>query len=304
MVPDEEVERTTIEAFMGVLAENNPKPTRKKRKQVDPSSLVKNVKNETRIEKRGEGFVYEDLKKMMISVIFCSLYFGNKTYRTMKSDVNVQTDYEICQTDDEICHILLAMIVYCDDKRPGVGLFVNDMGNEVIDGYTSMLKREQEVKRLMHGNSAFFTSSCWEWKHYNSLKPRKKEKSGDPYLKDAAIVKDAVEKFMKELEERRSNQSQFNLLTPIESIFKDGAQLRTVQEAPQQNVASVDYGPIVCYIIKKIAELEEIPQKLEKEDVSAFRVYLIYKILLDEPRSWTKEKWQDQQLAQDLTSNK
>ncbi|KAG5553127.1 hypothetical protein RHGRI_011106 [Rhododendron griersonianum] len=57
MVPDEEVERTTIEAFTGVLAENSPKPTKKKRKQVDPSSLVKNVKNETRIKKREEGFV-------------------------------------------------------------------------------------------------------------------------------------------------------------------------------------------------------------------------------------------------------
>lgn len=43
---------------------------------------------------------------------------------------------------------------------------------------------------------------------------------------------------MKELEERMSKQPQFNLLTPIESIFKDGAQLRTVQEAPQQNIAS------------------------------------------------------------------
>lgn len=42
-------------AFTGVLAENSPKPTKKKRKQVDPSSLVKNVKNETRIEKRKEG---------------------------------------------------------------------------------------------------------------------------------------------------------------------------------------------------------------------------------------------------------
>ncbi|KAG5553126.1 hypothetical protein RHGRI_011105 [Rhododendron griersonianum] len=197
-----------------------------------------------KVEKTKLGKLLEEEDKALLN-LFYDLNQGH--VKTMKSDVNVQTD-------DEICHILLAMIIYCDDKRPSVGLFVNDMGNEVIDGYTSMLKREQEVKRLMHGNNAFFTSSCWtlitmgnqsskkylidskleqlydelhdrgldyfwylvfsmnssrnktnknspyhwtvlvydmqeqEWKQYNSLKLRKKEKSGDPYLKDAAIV--------------------------------------------------------------------------------------------------------------------
>ncbi|KAI8563355.1 hypothetical protein RHMOL_Rhmol03G0105600 [Rhododendron molle] len=218
MVPDEEVERTTIEAFMGVLAKNSPKPTKKKRKQVDPSSLVKNVKNETRIEKKEEGFVYEDL---------------NKVKKNKQEEMH--------------------------DVIPKWNVEKTKLGKLL----------EEEDKALLN-----------------------------------LFYKDAVEKFMKELEATKSNQPQFYLLTPIESIFKDGTQLRTVQQAPQQNVASVDCGPVVCYIMKRIAELEEIPQKLEKEDVLAFKVYLFHKILHDEPRSWMKEKWQDKQLAQDLTSDK
>ncbi|XP_058223039.1 uncharacterized protein LOC131332762 [Rhododendron vialii] len=162
-------------------------------------------------------------------------------------DLNQGHANEEVWTDNETCYTITfkSIIKLLDDL---------DMGNEVINGYTSMLKREQEVKQLTHGNSAFFTSSCWtlikmanqspkkylidskleqlydelhdkgldyfryfvfpmnssgnktnknspyhwivlvydmqeeEWKHFNSLKPRKKLKSGDPYLKDAVMV--------------------------------------------------------------------------------------------------------------------
>ncbi|XP_058223220.1 uncharacterized protein LOC131332929 [Rhododendron vialii] len=171
MVPDEEVERTTIEAFTGVLAENSPKPTKKKRKQVDPSSLVQNVKNETRIEKREDGFVYEDLKKVkknkqeeMDDVIpkwkvektklGKLLEEEDKALLNLFYDLNQGQVNEEVWTDNETTYtITFKSIIKLLDEL--------DMGNEVIDGYTSMLKREQEVKQLMQGNSAFFTSTCW-----------------------------------------------------------------------------------------------------------------------------------------------
>ncbi|XP_058192239.1 uncharacterized protein LOC131309651 [Rhododendron vialii] len=172
MVPDEEVERTTIEAFTGELAENSPKPTKKKRKQVDPSSLVQNVKNETRIEKREDGFVYEDLKKVkknkqeeMDDVIpkwkvektklGKLLEEEDKALLNLFYDLNQGQVNEEVWTDNETTYtITFKSIIKLLDEL--------DMGNEVIDGYTSMLKREQEVKQLMQGNSAFFTSTCWK----------------------------------------------------------------------------------------------------------------------------------------------
>lgn len=41
---------------------------------------------------------------------------------------------------------------------------------------------------LYHWTVLVYDMQEQEWKHYNSLKLRKKEKSGDPYLKDVAIV--------------------------------------------------------------------------------------------------------------------
>ena len=75
MVPDEEVERTTIGAYTEILGDDNPATEKGKKAQGDLSSLVKGVKKTTtRTEKRLEDFVYPDDKK------------GNKKKPTKKKE--------------------------------------------------------------------------------------------------------------------------------------------------------------------------------------------------------------------------
>ncbi|KAI8524976.1 hypothetical protein RHMOL_Rhmol13G0191500 [Rhododendron molle] len=65
MVPDAEVDSTTVEAYTSILECNTPKGKRgKTRVKVKSSSLTRGVKKTfTRVEKRLDDYVYRDLKK-------------------------------------------------------------------------------------------------------------------------------------------------------------------------------------------------------------------------------------------------
>ncbi len=106
MVPDEEVERTTIGAYIEILGDDNPVTEKGKKVQGDPSSLVKGVKKTTtRTEKRLEDYVYPDDKK------------GNKKKPTKKKEWRPHTSklHKLMSPEDEE---LLNQLCDCENDDP------------------------------------------------------------------------------------------------------------------------------------------------------------------------------------------
>ncbi|KAG5536007.1 hypothetical protein RHGRI_023708 [Rhododendron griersonianum] len=105
---------------------------------------------------------------------------------------------------------------------------------------------------------------------------------------------------MKELELKKKDLPQFDLLSQARPILKFGAPIKSVDETPQHNELSVDCGIFVCYIIKRLAEKREIPQTLRPRDVAEFKVHMVRKFLNDDQRTWTEDLWKDNQLANEM----
>ncbi|KAH7843175.1 hypothetical protein Vadar_013575 [Vaccinium darrowii] len=91
-----------------------------------------------------------------------------------------------------------------------------------------------------------------DWKHYNSMKPRKN--SQDLFLNDATLMSSCL--------------------------------------------YSVDCGIIVCYIIEKLAKAEAIPENLSKVEISEFRVSLLRRFLNDGDRSVAAKACRDHWAAE------
>ncbi|KAH7859843.1 hypothetical protein Vadar_006157 [Vaccinium darrowii] len=172
MVPDEEVERTTIGAYTEILGDDNSATEKGKKAQGDPSSLVKGVKKTTtRTEKRLEDFVYPDDKK------------GNKKKPTKKKEwrPDMSKLYKLMSAEDVES---LDQLCDCENDDPNVAVWTNssssdtvalsdiikllddgDVSNSVIDGFALVLENMQEALQKTRGNNVYFLSTCWTLIH-------------------------------------------------------------------------------------------------------------------------------------------
>ncbi|KAH7845684.1 hypothetical protein Vadar_004814 [Vaccinium darrowii] len=163
MVPDEEVERTTIGAYMEILGDDNPATENDKKAQGDPSSLVKGVKKTTtRTEKRLEDFVYPDDKK------------GNKKKPTKKKEwrPDMSKLFKLMSAEDVESLNQLVAIWTNSSSSDTVALSDiikllddGDVSNSVIDGFALVLENMQEALQKTRGNNVYFLSTCWTLIH-------------------------------------------------------------------------------------------------------------------------------------------
>ncbi|KAG5537073.1 hypothetical protein RHGRI_024499 [Rhododendron griersonianum] len=284
MVSDVQVDKTINETVLDILHDQD-KPKKKTGKT--PSSMTNRVKAVyTRVEKRDSSYIYpedgkkkkdtEDEKKKKKDTEMWKAENTKLGHFLPEKDMNLLKRFHQLYQGHEI---------HCEP------VWQNNKTNEIVP-LKSIIKLLQEGDV---GNQVKKISE--EWRHYNSFRSRRKV---DPYLQDAITVKNCVEEIMKELELKKKDLPQFDLLSQARPIFKFGAPIKSVDETPQQNELSVDCGIFVCYIIKRLAEKREIPQTLRPRDVAEFRVHMVHKFLNDDQRTWTEDLWKDHQLANEI----
>ncbi|KAF7133168.1 hypothetical protein RHSIM_Rhsim09G0061900 [Rhododendron simsii] len=120
---------------------------------------------------------------------------------------------------------------------------------------------------------------------------------------DIGNTKEYVEEQMRKL--TLSKPPSFELIsTPKPTLFPINtlsAPISSIDDAPQQQLGSVDCGLIVCYIIKQLAEQKSVPIYLTVENLKKFRAELIHMLLNDKPRTWSAEEWKSEQLMHGMT---
>ncbi|CAL5351050.1 unnamed protein product [Camellia sinensis] len=122
------------------------------------------------------------------------------------------------------------------------------------------------------------------WRFYNSLRPRRDD-AEDKYVKDAKQLQDYVENFLKAcLERDAQSQPSFKLINSQNTSYD----FEYVNNAPQQESDSLDYGLSVCYIMKQYSKHEPISSKLSTQEIRLMRAELIERFVTEVGRSWTE----------------
>ncbi|XP_058198481.1 uncharacterized protein LOC131314002 [Rhododendron vialii] len=171
MVPDANVDSTTVEAYTSILECDTSKRKKGKTKvKVKSSSLTRGVKKTfTRVEKRLDDFVYVDLKK------------GAKKSSKQKWNPSEAPLIHLLPIKDAN---LLRQIVDCSDTDLNCTVWTSDVTREVIpledvmkllqggdvsnwmiDGLARMLTIQLEKDKLNHGNVAYFPCTIWTILH-------------------------------------------------------------------------------------------------------------------------------------------
>ncbi|XP_058181215.1 uncharacterized protein LOC131299648 [Rhododendron vialii] len=313
MLPDAEVDSTTVEAYTSILECDTPKGKRGKTKvKVKSSSLTRGVKKKfTRVEKRLDDYVYSDLQK------------GAKNKLKQKWNPSAAPLIHLLSNTDAK---LLQQIVDCSDADLTCTVWTNDVTREVvpledilkllqggdvsnwmIDGLTRMLTIQLDNDKYNHSNVAYFP--CTIWTILNTPKSDMRavlldnklervfenvRKNGTKYYR---YLKKYVENYMKEMHAEMKNQSAGTEILFEEQNFD--APIFSPQHAPQQESTSVDCGVIVCILMEVLAHLEPIPKTLTKTEIDKYRAGLVSRFLNDEGKSWTIKKWEARRMGKE-----